>query len=156
MKSKSFPILWKLKMLFKQLQFKHPKINLQKKEKYNPSQVQDYQANKRTYLAWMRTAIALMGFGVAEERLRHLQPHLLAGSGNGWKLSLLFCLVGLVTVFVSSLHYFAVRRDIDADTYQPPDRLVVLFSLTLTLLGVWVIYFICTVPTIPLSSMIPQ
>lgn len=155
MKNNWFPIFWKFKILSRGLQFKPLKINSQKQEKYNPSQVQDYQANKRTYLAWMRSAIALMGFGVAEERLRRLQPHLLASSDNGWKLGLLFCLVGLVTVLLSTLHYFAVRRDINADTYQPPDRLVVLFSLTLIILGVWVIYFIFTVPTIPLISMIP-
>lgn len=36
----------------------------QKVEKYNSSRIRDHLANERTYLAWMRTVIALMGFGV--------------------------------------------------------------------------------------------
>src|SRR5436190_14363382 len=71
-----------------------------------PSQarVQAHLANERTYLAWMRTAIALMGFGVVIVRLRALHPPMSPTPGNGWKLGLIFALVGLVTVLFSSQH----------------------------------------------------
>jgi len=34
---------------------------IQTKARQNPSRVRDHLANERTYLAWMRTAVALMG-----------------------------------------------------------------------------------------------
>lgn len=76
----------------------------------NPSRVRDHLANERTYLAWTRTGISLLGFGVVIVRLRVLQPPFLPRVGNSWKLGLLFSLVGLITVLLSTIHYFTVRR----------------------------------------------
>jgi putative membrane protein len=124
--------------------FKPKEINSEKPKKYNSSRIRDHLANERTYLAWMRTAIALMGFGVLILRLRAFQPPTIARPGYGWKLGLLFSVVGLLTVLLSTGQYFAVRRDIDEDTYQPGDRWIILFSLAIMLLGAGIIYFVCT------------
>lgn len=139
---------------FKPVNTDRQNINTQKRGLKNPSRVRDHLANERTYLAWMRTAIALMGFGVVIVRLRVFQPPMLPHPGNGWKLGLLFSLVGLVTVLLSTQHYFTVRHDIDEDIYEPADRWVVLFSLAVMLLGVGVIYFVFTAPLNPLSSVV--
>jgi putative membrane protein len=104
----------------------------------------------------MRSAIAMMGFGVVIVRLRHFQPPLVPHPGTGWKLGLLFSLVGLVTVLLSTQHYFAVRHSIDEDTYEPPDRWVILFSLAVTILGAGVIYFVFTAPLSPMSLVVPD
>jgi putative membrane protein len=130
--------------------------NTQSKGRQNSSRVRDHLANERTYLAWMRTAIALMGFGVVIVRLRNFFPPQAYRPGNGWKLGLLFSLVGLVTVLLSSWHYFAIRDAIDEDTYEPTDRWVIVFSLAVTLLGAGVIYFVFTAPLNPLSSVVPE
>ncbi|MCL1466943.1 YidH family protein [Argonema galeatum] len=130
--------------------------NTKKQGRLNPSRVRDHLANERTYLAWMRSAIALMGFGVVIVRLRAFHPPLLPHPGNGWKLGLLFSLVGLVTVLLSTQHYFAVRRDIDEDTYEPADRWVILFSLAVLILGAGVIYFVFTAPLSPMSPVMPD
>jgi putative membrane protein len=120
--------------------------NNQKRKKLNPSRVRDHLANERTYLAWMRTAVGLMGFGVVILRLRAFQPIAVPGPGYGWKLGLLFSGVGLLTVLLSTFQYFAVRRDIEEDTYEPSDRWVILFSLAITLLGSGIIYFVFSSP----------
>lgn len=137
---------------------KSTKGDTQKAKRLNPSRVRDHLANERTYLAWMRTAISLMGFGVVIVRLRAFHPPLLPTPGNGWKLGLLFSAVGLLTVLISTKHYFAVRDDIDYDTYEPTDRWVLLFSLAIVILGAGVIYFIFTVPsnTLSLDLMAPE
>lgn len=122
----------------------------------NPNRVREHLANERTYLAWMRTAIALMGFGVVIVRLRLFHPPLSTQPGNGWKLGLTFSLVGLVTVLLTTQHYFAVRYDIDEDTYKPADRWVILFSLAILLLGTGVIYFVFTAPLGTMSLVIPE
>jgi putative membrane protein len=129
-------------------------LDTKKLGRRHPSRVRDHLANERTYLAWMRSAIALMGFGVVIVRLRHFQPPLVPHPGTGWKLGLLFSLVGLVTVLLSTQHYFAVRHDIDSDTYEPADRWVILFSLAVMILGAGVIYFVFTVPFNPLNSFV--
>ena len=111
-------------------------------KKFNSSRIRDHLANERTYLAWMRTAVALMGFGVVILRLRAFHPPSLPRPGFGWKLGLIFSVVGLLTVLLSTLQYFTVRRDIEEDTYEPADRWVILFSLAITLLGAGIIYFV--------------
>lgn len=119
----------------------NPNHNITIEIKPNPSRVRDHLANERTFLAWMRTGIALMGFGVVILRLRSFHPPLVPRPGFGWKLGLLFSLVGLFTSFLCTRHYFAVRYKIDQDTYEPGDQFVVLFSITVLLLGAGIIYF---------------
>lgn len=120
----------------------------------NSSRIRDHLANERTYLAWMRSAIALMGFGVLIARLRMFQVPVVPSPGNGWKLGLVFSIVGLVTVLLTTQHYFAVRNDIDEDTYEPADRWVITFSLSMLILGAGVIFYLFTVPLNPLNNMV--
>lgn len=123
-------------------------------KKLNPSRIRDHLANERTYLAWMRTAVGLMGFGVVILRLRAFHPPELPRPGLGWKMGLVFSLVGLLTVLLSTMQYFVVRRDIEEDTYEPPDRWVILFSLAIALLGSGIIYFVFTTPADPNDILI--
>lgn len=113
----------------------------QEKTERSSGRVREHLANEGTYLAWMRTAIALMGFGVVIVRIQVFHPPLLPNSGNSWKLGLFFSVIGLVMVLLSTQHYFAIRYDIDEDTYKPADRWVILLSLAVLLLGTGVIYF---------------
>lgn len=147
-----------IKMLLMQLKSKSTEEDKDKKkpERLNPSRIRDHLANERTYLAWMRTAIALLGFGVVIVRLRAFQVPLIPRPGNGWKLGLVFSLVGLITVWLSTAHYFAVRRDIEEDTYEPTDRWVLLFSIAVMILGAGVIYFVFTTSLDPSSPLIPE
>jgi putative membrane protein len=146
-----------IRVLSMQLQSK-PIEETDKKKlgRQNPSRIRDHLANERTYLAWMRTAIALLGFGVVIVRLRVFQLPQIPHSGSSWKLGLVFSLVGLLTVWLSTAHYFAVRRDIEFDTYEPTDRWILLFSLAIMILGSGVIYFVFTTPLNPLSPMMAE
>lgn len=108
--------------------------------------IRDHLANERTYLAWMRSAISLMGFGIVIVRMRMFQPPMMPSTGMSWKLGLAFAVVGLLTVWLSTQHYFGVRRDIDEDTYEPSARWVILFSLAVLLLGTGIIYYVFAAP----------
>lgn len=143
-----------LRVLSMQLKFKPTEEDKKKPGRQNPSRIRDHLANERTYLAWMRTAIALLGFGVVIVRLRVFQTPLIPHLGTGWKLGLVFSLVGLLTVWLSTTHYFAVRRHIEEDTYEPTDRWVILFSLAIMILGSGVVYFVFTTPLNPMSLII--
>ena len=114
----------------------------------NPNRIRDHLANERTYLSWMRSGIALMGFGVLIVRMRILHPPLAAQPpGNGWRLGLAFAIVGLLSVLLSAQHYFVVRNDIEQDTYEPPDRWVIVSTLAILLLGLGVVYYIFSFPS---------
>ncbi|WP_052055704.1 DUF202 domain-containing protein [Myxosarcina sp. GI1] len=117
------------------------------------SRVRDHLANERTYLAWMRTAISLMGFGVVIVRLRFFRPPITTSPGNTWKLGTIFAIVGLLTVLFSSYHYFAVCRDIDNSSYEPPIRRVLVFSIIMMLLGAGIIYYVFTLPLNPINTL---
>ena len=113
----------------------------------NPNRIRDHLANERTYLAWMRSAIALLGFGVLIVRIRILTPPLAPRPpGAGWKLGVAFTVVGLLMVALSALHYFGVRNDIEDDHYEPPDRWVILSTLVLLALGSCVALYVVQVP----------
>jgi putative membrane protein len=127
---------------------------VEKAPRRNPNRIRDHLANERTYLSWMRSAIALMGFGVLIVRMKLLQPPILATSvGNGWKLGLAFAIVGLLMVLLSTQHYFAVRDDIEEDTYEPPDRWVIMSAVAFVLLGMGVIYYVFTAPLQALGAI---
>jgi putative membrane protein len=104
----------------------------------------------------MRSAIALIGFGVVIVRLRYFQIPQLPRPGAGWKLGLLFSMVGLMTVLTSTLYYFFIRDSIDDDTYEPSSRRVILFSLSITVLGAAVIYYVFTTTASPGSFLVPE
>lgn len=98
----------------------------------------------------MRTAVSLTGFGVVIIRIRYAQPDEPSGIGNR-KLGFLFTLVSLLAVLLSNLHYFAVCRAIDQDTYEPASWWVILFSLSVALIGSGVLCFLFVTPTSPVA-----
>ena len=120
--------------------------NTDKKGRLNPSRVREHLANERTYLAWMRTAISLMGFGMVIVRLRYFQIPQLPRPGIGWKRGLLFSSVGVITVLLATLEYFCVRRASDEETYEAAMRWLIIFRLAIPLLGTGVIYVDFTAP----------
>jgi putative membrane protein len=110
----------------------------------------------RTALAKLIEDIALMGFGVVIVRLRYLHPPLAPHLGISWQLGLLFALTGLMTVLLTTQHYFVVRRDIDEDTYEPADRWIIVFSLSLLILAGGIIYFVFSAPLDSANLIMPE
>ncbi|MGP1385577.1 MAG: YidH family protein [Thainema sp.] len=106
------------------------------------SRTRDHLANERTYLAWMRTAIALVGFGLLIARLRYLVSPGSSGTGHSWLLGLSLCCIGLVTVWLSTWHYFSVLQAIEHHCYEPNSHWIIVFSLVVTIIGSGVLYIV--------------
>ncbi len=103
----------------------------------------DHLANERTFLAWVRTSIALLGFGVLIARLRLLgiSPH--AGV-RSTLLGLAFAAVGLLTLILAAWHYARTRRMIDSGDYKSSFHLIFTFVAVLFVLGLACLFYLLT------------
>lgn len=106
----------------------------------------DHLANERTFLAWVRTAISLLGFGVLIARLHLTEagavPVSSAGAHSG-RLGLAFAGAGLLTLFLAAWQYSRTRRMIDTGEYEWSVPIIMAFAvMTLTLGGGSVYYLV--------------
>jgi putative membrane protein len=89
----------------------------------------DHAANERTFLAWVRTAIAVMAFGFLVERfdlfLETVAPSLsgrmLSPTGQkfGNFAGLTLIVVGTAMVALAMIRFIRNARDIDSDEQKP-------------------------------------
>ena len=84
----------------------------------------DHAANERTYLAWVRTSIAIMAFGFLIEKFelyiafigtslddtQKLQPSL-----SAQLVGLSLFLVGILIIIVSTVKFYIYKKDIDSE-----------------------------------------
>ena len=125
----------------------------------NPSsRLANHLSNERTFLAWLRTAISMMGFGVVIVRLRYLAPNasLAGGHLHAAQLGLMFSVIGLMMVVFALWNFFAVRRAIDADDYKSSGAGIVIFAASILVLGIAVvIYLLSATPNMTPNSPLP-
>ncbi len=99
-----------------------------------PVDLRVLQANERTLLAWVRTSLALLGFGFAIAKLGAAAGGLEAATSL-W-LAGGFLAVGIATNVFAALRYFAIRRALEAARPPPRDQLhVAVLVAFVTLLG---------------------
>lgn len=105
----------------------------------------EHQANERTFLAWLRTAIALIGFGFAIARfglfLRELQaavtrqdmlpPSLLSSQNIG----VVLVITGIMIIPLSVWRYNRIFWQIERNSYQTNRFIVWLTAGIVTVLG---------------------
>ena len=103
----------------------------------------EHQANERTYLAWIRTGIAMMGFGAVIARLRFegavpSAPRLLHAA----QLGVLFAGAGVVTVVLAIWRYYVVRRMLREGRYESWAQGPLLFGAAIALIGLVILYYL--------------
>jgi putative membrane protein len=84
----------------------------------------DHAANERTFLAWVRTAIAVMAVGFLVERF-DLFMSVMAGSTSRTvtfraqqfanAVALAFVLLGVAMVVIATVRFFRIAREIDRE-----------------------------------------
>jgi putative membrane protein len=89
----------------------------------------DHAANERTFLAWVRTAIAVIAFGFLVERFDlALAVMLSAGqkhsasipqTGFGHFAGLTLIVLGMVMIGVATFRFLRTAREIDAEKVYP-------------------------------------
>jgi putative membrane protein len=107
----------------------------------------DHSANERTFLAWVRTAIALMAFGFLVEKfdlfLERAAPSLtgrtlsLPGQKFGNIAGLVFIVLGVAMVGIAAARFVVTAKNIDREELRPGtgSRIDIAFAGLLVLLG---------------------
>ncbi|MFN3870275.1 MAG: YidH family protein [Aquificaceae bacterium] len=85
-----------------------------------------YMAAERTFLAWVRTAIALIVFGFVIERFeffivqleRVFNMHLSAEHHNLAKIGLFIIAIGITTLILGAINFFRTIKQVDRGFYR--------------------------------------
>jgi putative membrane protein len=108
----------------------------------------DHAANERTFLAWVRTAIAVMAFGFLIERFdlflkfaapqlaqQQITPH---GQAFANAAGLAFIGIGVAMIVLAGIRFIKTAKDIESedDVPSPGERFDVVLAVLLGLLGV--------------------
>lgn len=106
--------------------------------------IQQHLANERTYLAWIRTSIALVGVGFLATTL-----HITALSNEGAGVNKLAMLVsiaslflGLTTIVGATVNYYHTRRNINENRFTSSHRIIVYMTSVVVLLLILVTSYI--------------
>jgi len=112
----------------------------------------DHSANERTYLAWIRTAIAIMAFGFLIEKFDLFVSYMGQAMGNEGLLhrsieaevvGLGLFLVGILLIITATIRFFMNRQAIDAEEEIPFGirKTNYLFSGLIILLALFLLFY---------------
>jgi len=124
------------------------------KENNQIERSREHQANERTFLAWIRTSIALMGFGFVIVKfvlfLKQLSVLLATEEASGCSAVAGVIMVG-VGVLIALLSYFQYKRSemqIRNNLFTTSPALSLIMTLILVIGGVFlVLYLLSTIYT---------
>lgn len=109
------------------------------------SRQREHQANERTFLAWLRTSISLIGFGFAIARFGLFLDQLSLAVAteeaprspliSSEALGLCLVIFGIVVIAIAALRYADVYRQIERASYHQNRSMIFLISGIMILLG---------------------
>lgn len=111
----------------------------------------EHLANERTFLAWIRTGIALMGFGFVIVKFALFLKQasiLLAGKaiappkGYSAIIGIVMVALGVIMTVLAFWQYKKTMRQLNSNTYMPSSVLSALLTLAITLGGVLMLVFL--------------
>ncbi|WP_100407984.1 YidH family protein [Bacillus solitudinis] len=120
-------------------------MDSQKPKTIDSKYIQQHLANERTYLAWIRTALAFIGIGFLVSNYHFTTPSLTREISVVFAKGIGFASVclGIATIIFSTSIYFAKGTAINNGTYKQSKLFVLLLSILLTLLVIFFgVYFL--------------
>jgi putative membrane protein len=111
-------------------------------ENSNPNRARDHLANERTFLAWMRTGVAIVVFGfaigrfaIAIRQLTALQGHAVRTAGLSVWLGSGTIVAGVVLVIAGLMRYRKTRTQLDSGTFEPAGFVLDLVTVLTVMFG---------------------
>lgn len=104
--------------------------------------IQQHLANERTYLAWVRTAIAITGIGFLIINLHIKSSVHSLSNATVREIGALSVLAGISTIVFSTIGYFQKAKQINDQTFRTSRPLILFLSaLMLVVLCMFGVYF---------------
>ncbi len=138
----------------------------ERSEEKQPSGVKNRRvhfANERTFLAWIRTSIGIMAFGfvvekfalflkkaaffLSESNMHYGAPQpgaavIAPSSGYSSSLGIILVALGAFMALLAFIRYKTVEKQIDEDTYRPSVILDSLLTLSVLVIGVFLLIYL--------------
>ncbi len=111
----------------------------------------DYLANERTFLAWIRTSIALMGFGFVIVKfalfIRQITAALgeevpVPGKGYSAVIGVTMVALGALMTTFAYIRYRNIEKQLNSNAYFPSRWLSVLVTLGIVLGAILLIFYL--------------
>lgn len=114
-----------------------------------------HMANERTFLAWIRTCIGIMGFGFVVERFAlfmkqmsyalgksNIEIVIPASRGYSSFIGIFLVSLGSLMSIFSFIKYKKVEKQIDEDTYHSSSLLNMLLSTSVLAIGILLVIYL--------------
>jgi putative membrane protein len=108
----------------------------------NPNRARDHLANERTFLAWVRTSVAIVVFGfaigrfaIAMRQLTEFQGRSSRTTGFSVWMGMSAILAGVVMVGAGLMRYRKTRAQLDQGKFEPAGFIVDLVTILTVLFG---------------------
>lgn len=104
--------------------------------------IQQHLANERTYLAWVRTSIAMMGVGFLVATL-HFNTAMTNEASNTFAvfISLFSLFIGFVTIVIATTSYIRNRRTINNQTFRSPFKMIIASSVVVVFIVILLLVY---------------
>jgi putative membrane protein len=110
--------------------------------------IREHLANERTFLAWIRTGVAILAFGFVVEKFTIYIRFLAASSGtdlplkgNSSPYGIIFILMASLVVILATLRFKLTQRQIDRGEYRPSITLDITVALLIIFIAVMMAIF---------------
>lgn len=108
----------------------------------NSNRARDHLANERTFLAWVRTSVAIVVFGfaigrfaIAMRQLTEFQGHASRNTGLSVWLGMSAMLAGVIMAVAGLVRYRKTRAQLEAGAFEPAGFVVDLVAILTVLFG---------------------
>ncbi|WP_174730433.1 DUF202 domain-containing protein [Mesobacillus harenae] len=106
--------------------------------------IQQHLANERTYLAWVRTSIAIIGIGFLASSLHFtsIKAASIFADRTAVLVSLLSLTAGLTLLFFAAVNYFKNRRRINNQTFTSANRFIIVATAVIFIIFIWLFIYL--------------
>ncbi|WP_043932043.1 YidH family protein [Bacillus sp. EB01] len=106
--------------------------------------IQQHLANERTYLAWIRTAIAIIGVGFLVTNLHFTMKTSLTPAGDLFAnlIGISSVLLGIIVIVIATVAYIRKIDAINTQTFRAPKRSIIGLGVFIILITIFFgVYF---------------
>lgn len=121
------------------------RMELNRNQTIDSKYIQQHLANERTFLAWLRTAIAIIGVGFLVTNLHFNMKASLSPVGDllANVIGFVSVVVGILTIVMAIIAYMRKINTINEQTYRTPKTTIIVLGIFVIMIAlIFGVYFI--------------